>query len=138
MRFQLILNTIFQAKSSGGACPRTPLEGLTKFFLAAAWLQKFFQDRLPPKSKNPRQNPGRVKKISHPNISEALMMSSTVYKNANTNFQTVFLCPDSDFLGVHALFPKIRQRWRKQDCKIAFRCHFSLLNIVHFCHIISG
>ena len=37
-----------------GACPRTPLEGLKNFFLAAAWLKIFFQDRLPPQTKNPR------------------------------------------------------------------------------------
>ena len=44
---QPILNTIF-SKLSGGACLRTPPEGLKKFFLAAAWLKNFFQDRLPP------------------------------------------------------------------------------------------
>ena len=31
-----------------------PLEGLKKFFLAAAWLKNVFQDRLPPQTKNPR------------------------------------------------------------------------------------
>ena len=38
-----------------GACPRTPLEGLKKSFLAAAWLKNFFQDPLPsppPKQKS--------------------------------------------------------------------------------------
>ena len=34
--------TLFFSKFSGGACPRTTLEGIKKFFLAAAWLQKIF------------------------------------------------------------------------------------------------
>ena len=50
MRFQPILNTIF-SKFSGGACPRTPLEGLKTFLLAAAWLKNFFRIDLPPKQK---------------------------------------------------------------------------------------
>ena len=41
MRFQPILNTIF-SNFSGGACPRTALEGPQKNFLAAAWLKNFF------------------------------------------------------------------------------------------------
>ena len=50
MRFQPILNTIF-SKFSGGACPRTPLEGLKNFFLAAAWLKKFFSGSTLPSPK---------------------------------------------------------------------------------------
>ena len=34
-----------------GSMPPTPLEGLKYFFLAAAWLKNFFQDRLPPPNK---------------------------------------------------------------------------------------
>ena len=45
------INTIF-SKFSGGACPRTPLEGLQNFFLAAEWLKNFFQARLPPPPNN--------------------------------------------------------------------------------------
>ena len=50
MQFQPILNTIFP-KFSGGACPRTPLEGLKNFFLAAALLKNFFKIYFPPKQK---------------------------------------------------------------------------------------
>ena len=40
------------SKFSGGACPRTTLEGQKNFFLAAAWLKHLFQDWLPfPKQK---------------------------------------------------------------------------------------
>ena len=45
MRFQPILNTIF-SKFSGGACPRTFLESLKNFFLAAPKL--FLGSTLPP------------------------------------------------------------------------------------------
>ena len=34
-----------------GSMPPDPIEGLTKYFLAAAWLRNFFHDRLPPKQK---------------------------------------------------------------------------------------
>ena len=50
MRFQPILNTIF-SKFSGGACPRTPLEGLKKFFLAPLGSKNFFRIDSPPKQK---------------------------------------------------------------------------------------
>ena len=40
-------------KTFRGSMPRTPLEGLKKIFVAAAWLKNFFQDRLPPKQKIP-------------------------------------------------------------------------------------
>ena len=43
--------TLYFQNISGGACPRTPLEGLKKFFLAAAWLKNFFPDRLLSKQK---------------------------------------------------------------------------------------
>ena len=37
-----------------GSMPRTPLEGLKKKFSLHHVAQKFFQDRLPPQTKNPR------------------------------------------------------------------------------------
>ena len=50
MRFQPILNTIF-SKFSGGACLRTPLEGLKHFFSPPRGSKIFFWERLPPKQK---------------------------------------------------------------------------------------
>ena len=37
-----------------GSMPPDPLEGLKQFFLAVTWLKNFFQDQLPPDTKNPR------------------------------------------------------------------------------------
>ena len=47
MPFQPILNTIC-SKFSRESMPQTPIEGLKKFFPAAAWLKTLLQDRLPP------------------------------------------------------------------------------------------
>ena len=39
-----------------GSMPLDPLQALKNIFLAATWLEKFFWDRLPPQTKNPRQS----------------------------------------------------------------------------------
>ena len=51
MRFQPILNTIF-SNFSGGACPRTPLEGLKIFFSPLCGSKIFFKIDFPPNKKS--------------------------------------------------------------------------------------
>ena len=73
MRFHPILNTVF-SKFSWGAKPRTPLEGLEKFFLAAAWLKNLFQDRLPPP---PGQTKILDRTLQHSSIGRQLLCHLT-------------------------------------------------------------